>query len=76
MKPADLRSYLIHLPGRRASLSTVAGFIALINLVLVLLALTATVRLLPVWSTITLAVVLTAMALWRLHHWAKDNAID
>lgn len=59
-----------------ASHADVAGFIALINLALVLLALTATVRLMPVWSTLTLAAVLTAMALWRLHHWPKDNAIE
>ena len=52
-----------------ASHATVAGFIALINVALVLLALLALVRVIPVWSTITLAVVLTSMALWRLHHW-------
>lgn len=52
-----------------ASHADVAGFIALINLALVGLALAATVKLLPVWSTIALAVVLAAMALWRLHHW-------
>lgn len=52
-----------------ASHADVAWFIALINLVLILLALTAIVRLIPVWSTITLAAVLTAIALWRLHHW-------
>ena len=52
-----------------ASHATVAGFIALINVALVLLALLAMVRVIPVWSTITLAVVLTSMALWRLHHW-------
>ncbi len=52
-----------------ASHADVAGFIALINLALVGLALAATVRLIPVWSTITLAVVLAAMALWRLRHW-------
>ena len=52
-----------------ASHAAVAGFIAIINVALVLLSLLAVVRLIPVWSTITLAVVLTAMALWRLHHW-------
>ena len=52
-----------------ASHATVAGFIALINVALVLLSLLAVVRVIPVWSTITLAVVLTSMALWRLHHW-------
>ncbi len=59
-----------------ASHADVAGFIALLNTALVLLVLLALVRLIPVWSTITLAVVLTALALWRLHHWPKDNAID
>ena len=52
-----------------ASHATVAGFIALLNAAFVLLALLALLRLIPVWSTITLAFVLTAMALWRLHHW-------
>ena len=52
-----------------ASHATVAGFIAIINVALVLLSLLAVVRVIPVWSTITLAVVLTSMALWRLHHW-------
>ena len=52
-----------------ASHAAVAGFIALINVALVLLSLLALVRVIPVWSTITLAVVLTSMALWRLHHW-------
>ena len=52
-----------------ASHAAVAVFIALINAALVLLALLAMVRVIPVWSTITLAVILTAMALWRLHHW-------
>ena len=33
------------------------------------LSLLAMVKVIPVWSTITLAVVLTSMALWRLHHW-------
>ena len=60
-----------------ASHSAVAGFIALINLALVLLALTATVKLMPVWSTIILAVVLTATALWRLHHWpGRPSGLD
>ena len=53
-----------------ASHAAVAGFIALLNVALILLALLALLRLIPVGSTITLAVVLTAMALWRLHHWS------
>ena len=52
-----------------ASHATVAGFIAIINVALVLLSLLAVVRVIPVWSTIILAVVLTSIALWRLHHW-------
>ena len=52
-----------------ASHAAVAGFIALLNAAFVLLALLALLRLLPVWSTIILAIVLTATALWRLHHW-------
>ena len=52
-----------------ASHATVAVFIALVDVALVLLALLAMVRVIPVWSTILLAVVLTSMALWRLHHW-------
>lgn len=58
-----------------ASHADVAGFIALVDLALVLLALTATVRLMPVWSMLALAAVLTATALWRLHHWPgrKDS---
>lgn len=67
------------LPGRRAgaSYADVAGLIALINAALVLLAMLALVRLLPVWSMIALAVVLTAMALWRLHHWpGRQGGLD
>ena len=56
--------------------AAVAGFIALINVALMLLALLALVRIIPVWSTITLAVILILMALWRLHHSPTDNAID
>ena len=52
-----------------ASHTAVAGFVALINAALVLLALLALVGMIPVWLTITLAAVLTAIALWRLHHW-------
>ena len=52
-----------------ASHAAVAGFIALINVALVLLALLALVSLIPVWSMITLAVILTSIALWRLHYW-------
>ena len=59
-----------------ASHADVAGFIALINLVLVQLALTATVRLIPVWSALTLAAVLTATAVWRLHHWPLTHTRD
>ncbi len=52
-----------------ASHAGVAGFIALINVALILVAMLALVKLIAVWSTVTLAIVLTAMALWRLHHW-------
>ena len=53
-----------------ASHAVVAGFIALLNVALILLALLALLRLIPVGSTIALAVVLTSTALWRLHHWS------
>ena len=60
-----------------ASHAAVAGFIALNNAGLVLLALLALARLIPVWSTITLAIVLTVMALWRLHHWhGRQGGLD
>ncbi len=52
-----------------ASHASVARYIALINITLVLLALLAVAGVIPVWSTIALAVVLTSIALWRLHHW-------
>ena len=53
-----------------ASHAAVTGFIAIINIALVLLALLALVRLIPVWLTITLAIILTSTALWRLHYWS------
>ena len=60
-----------------ASHATVAGFIALINVALVLLALLAVMGVIPVWSTIALAVVLASIALWRLHHWtATQGGVD
>ena len=52
-----------------ASHAAVTGFVALINLALLLLAMLALAGLIPVWSVLTLAVLLIFMALWRLHHW-------
>lgn len=60
-----------------ASHSAVAGFVAVNNAGLVLLALLALARLIPVWSTITLALILTVMVLWRLHHWhGRQGGLD
>lgn len=51
-----------------ASHADVAGFIALLNGALVLLALSALAGIIPVRPMIILAVILTLVALWRLHH--------
>ena len=60
-----------------ASHAAVAGFIALLNCALVLLALAAAAGIVPVWLMLALAVVLTLMALWRLHHgFGKQGGFD
>ncbi len=52
----------------------IAGFIALVNVAVVLMALLAVVELIPVWWMICFAVGLNLIALWRFHHWPDKQS--